>query len=174
MHFVIKLVLSLPSKLLLPMPNQRCLACCLFQVVAAKCKRNMFVEFITGSVWWIYGPLAFSYHDIALNFLHLPYKIELMNFGGRIVENTYTLLGAVVTLLVAKLNLPILCSAVSKWASEDRGCLCKMSIDQGAKNFWYFLLLYNFLYEGQEYRFKWELMWLYQALWERFSYIHAV
>lgn len=40
--------------------------------------------------------------------LHLPYKIELMNFGVRIVGNAYAHLLAVFTMFIAKLNRLIL------------------------------------------------------------------
>jgi hypothetical protein len=48
-------------------------------------------------------------------FLHLSYKIELINFCRRIVENTYALLVAVFIPFVAKLSLLILLSAVTRY-----------------------------------------------------------
>jgi hypothetical protein len=46
------------------------------------------------------------------------YKIELVNFGGRIVENTYALPIADFTLFVAKLNCLILLPAVRRCKAQ--------------------------------------------------------
>jgi hypothetical protein len=42
-------------------------------------------------------------------------KIELINFGGLIVENTHAILVAVLTLFLAKLNLLIVLSAMARY-----------------------------------------------------------